>query len=315
MLASKVFTPYCAPSASMVLPLPRLIATCWCTVALPPLGSLLNEKSRAPGVWMASCTEIVMPRSCSCWYWCQALRSRFTPAWCADHWTSIEQSNALGFGSSRLSETPKMYRSPFCAIAALRNVCRWSASAAGTAGWTVVAGPSSGSSGMPSGAPDRSSMAIPKSAPGTVLGSCAPPTTTVALPSTWVSGCVAGAFPPCGSPGDSGCPYPMVPVHTPRLGPSPYATAACCASSLKRRYRAPRPPCVVVHGDTSAPSCEARYAACAFCAGSHRSKRPARSGWACALICHSPWLSSPTVACDRLSPPDSARAIAVMVAD
>src|SRR5262245_21372630 len=108
VFASKLSTPYCDPRASIVLPSPRLIATCCCT-GRPVFGSGLNENSSAPGVWMAWSPGSTMPRSCRYVYWSQALRGTSTPAWCADHCTSIEQSNAFGFGSSSRSITPKMY--------------------------------------------------------------------------------------------------------------------------------------------------------------------------------------------------------------
>ena len=71
---------------------------------------------------------------------------------------------------------------------------------------------------------------------------------------------------------------------------------------------------MVVHGETSAPPRETPKAALAFSTGSYRSV-PRRFGCAAALICQRPRESSPLGLCAPLLPPDSASAIAVIVAD
>ena len=94
-------TPYAWPLASIVMPLPRLIATC-ATGGSPPrpgCGSLAKWKSSAPGVCSACCTVMVAPCCFSHTYWCAAPSGIVTPARAAAHFVSSEQSNEAGLGS------------------------------------------------------------------------------------------------------------------------------------------------------------------------------------------------------------------------
>ena len=72
---------------------------------------------------------------------------------------------------------------------------------------------------------------------------------------------------------------------------------------------------MVVQGEMSSPRWEISNAAFALSIGSYRLYLVRKSGCALPLICHSPRESSPTGLCALLLPFDSARAIAVMVAD
>src|SRR5690349_5521103 len=107
----------------MVLPLPRLIATC-ATGGSPPspgCGSLAKWKSSAPGVRSACSTLIVAPCSLSHTYWCAAPSGIVRPDCAAAHLVSSEQSNDAGFGSVADAEEPHTYGLPFCSSAVVTN--------------------------------------------------------------------------------------------------------------------------------------------------------------------------------------------------
>src|SRR3954447_15622710 len=109
----------------MVLPLPRLIATC-ATGGSPPrpgCGSLAKWNSNAPGVCSACCTVIVAPCSLSQTYWCAAPSGIVTPERAAAHFVSSEQSNDAGVGSVGLVDEPHTYGLPFCWSAVVTNCC------------------------------------------------------------------------------------------------------------------------------------------------------------------------------------------------
>src|SRR3954469_1815987 len=107
----------------MVLPFPRLIATC-ATGGSPPrpgCGSLAKWKSNAPGVCSACCTVMVAPCSLSQTYWCAAPSGTVTPDRAAAHFVSSEQSNDAGLGSVGDVDEPHTYGLPFCSSAVVTN--------------------------------------------------------------------------------------------------------------------------------------------------------------------------------------------------
>jgi hypothetical protein len=101
LLAVKTPTPSRLLRASIVRPSPRLIAT-WAVDGRPdPSGELEKENSSAPRVCSACSTLMAPPCRCNCWYCSHDPSGTSTPARWAAHRTSSEQSNAVGFGSSR----------------------------------------------------------------------------------------------------------------------------------------------------------------------------------------------------------------------
>src|SRR4051812_17997807 len=109
----------------MVLPFPRLIATC-ATGGSPPrpgCGSLAKWNNNAPGVCNACSTVMVAPCSLSQAYWCAAPSGMVTPERAAAHFVSSEQSNDAGFGSVGFVDEPHTYGLPCCSSAVVTNCC------------------------------------------------------------------------------------------------------------------------------------------------------------------------------------------------